>query len=193
MRRCSGEGKGVCVSRSISRRGQSRIGVSWLVFPSGILFFLSSLVAALGFRAARWRAGSKRGRAGGGLVCLLRRRAKMFVQGRGTSSTASSADQILRQVQPHFHSSTPTNPHPPRRRRHTPPAPTPRCIVIARPEYLPLDIYDLASGYRKPSQRPSQCPRPSVSTYAPPPPPHRGRLQHPRELFIWAACKRLDM
>lgn len=137
--------------------------------------------------------GAKEGALGGGLVCLLRRRAKMFVQGRGTSSTASSADQILRQVQPHFHSSTPTNPHPPRRRRHTPPAPTPRCIVIARPEYLPLDIYDLASGYRKPSQRPSQCPRPSVSTYAPPPPPHRGRLQHPRELFIWAACKRLDM
>jgi hypothetical protein len=50
-----------------------------------------------------------------------------------------------------FHSSTPTNPHPARRPRHTSPDSPKRCIVIADPDYLPLDIYKPDSVYRRPA------------------------------------------
>jgi hypothetical protein len=50
-----------------------------------------------------------------------------------------------------FHSSTPTNPHPARRPRHSSPDSPKRCIVIADPDYLPLDIYKPDSVYRRPS------------------------------------------
>jgi hypothetical protein len=50
-----------------------------------------------------------------------------------------------------FHSSTPTNPHPARRPRHNCPDSPKRCIVIADPDYLPLDIYKPDSVYRRPS------------------------------------------
>jgi hypothetical protein len=101
-------------------------------------------------------------------VVVAQRRAKRWFRDEGTSSQPAMPTKSCARSNLNFHSSTPNNPHPPRRPRHDPPDPIQRCN-IHRSSGIPA-IGHIRARYRlsQALARPSPCPLPSVSTYAMP-------------------------